>query len=156
MSTVEPVRKQIVVAASQETAFRVFTEGMERWWPRDHYLGTSPVNRMKIEPRAGGRWYQIGEDQSESNWGKVLAWDPPQRLVLAWKLTAEWQYDPGLVTEVEVVFTAEGPKKTRVVVEHRNLDRFGASAPEKRKSFDAPGGWTQTLESFARVAEGRS
>ena len=153
--SVEPVHKQIVVAASADTAFRVFTDGMERWWPRDHYIGTSPVNRMTVEPRVDGRWYQIAEDGSESNWGKVLVWDPPYRLVLAWQLTAEWQYDAAFVTEVEVTFTAEGPSTTLVAVEHRNLDRFGPSAGEKRKSFDAPGGWTQTLESFARIAEGR-
>jgi uncharacterized protein YndB with AHSA1/START domain len=156
MSTLEPVRKQVVVAASRETAFRVFTEAMQRWWPRDHYIGKSPVNRMTLEPRAGGRWYETGEDGTECNWGRVLIWDPPGRLVLAWQLTAEWQFDADFVTEVEVTFTAEGPNETLVVVEHRNLDRFGTTAGEKRKSFDAPGGWTQTLESFARIAEGRS
>lgn len=156
MSTVEPVRKQIVVAATQETCFRVFTDGMERWWPRDHYVGSSAANRMRVEPRVGGRWYQTGEGGSELVWGKVLAWEPPARLVLAWQLTAEWQYDAELLTEVEITFTVEAAKRTRVVVEHRNLDRFGPGAAGKRKSFDAAGGWTQTLEQFARAAEGRA
>src|SRR5262245_35260558 len=98
MSNVEPVRKQIVVAASHETCFRVFTEGMDRWWPKEHHVGKSPLARTVIEPRVGGRWYSICQDGSRSDTGKVLAWDPPQRVVLAWQLAAGWQYDESFMT----------------------------------------------------------
>jgi uncharacterized protein YndB with AHSA1/START domain len=152
VSDVPPVRKQIVVAASQAHAFRVFTNGIERWWPREHHIGKAPMKSAVLEPRVGGRWYEIGEDGSECNWGKVLAWEPPARLLLAWQITASWQYDPDFVTEVEVTFSAEGPKKTRVVLEHRNLDRFGEAAPAMRNALDSPGGWTGTLDLFGRVA----
>lgn len=152
MSTIEPVRKRVMVAASAERAFRVFTEGMDRWWPREHHIGTSPLKRAVLEPRAGGRWYAVSEDGSECDTGKVLVWDPPRRLVLAWQITAEWKFDANFLTEVEVSFIPEGPKRTRVELEHRNLDRYGAGAGDLRKSIDSPGGWGTMLEAFASVA----
>jgi hypothetical protein len=156
MSTIDAVRKQIVVATTQEKAFRVFTDNLERWWPKEHHIGKSPLKHAVLEPRVGGRWYEVGDDGSECNWGKVLVWAPPSRLVLAWQITAQWQYDADFITEVEVTFTAEGPKQTRVVLEHRNLDRFGAAAAEIRKAFDSDGGWNQTIKRFAEVAEERA
>jgi uncharacterized protein YndB with AHSA1/START domain len=152
VSNIEPVKKQIVVEASQEHAFRVFTEGIDKWWPREHHIGKSPLAREVLEPRAGGRWYGLSEDGSECDAGKVLIWDPPRRLVLSWQLTAQWLYDPNFMTEVEVKFIAEGPKRTRVELEHRNLERYGDAAPEFRKMLDAPGGWGGSLESFAKTA----
>jgi uncharacterized protein YndB with AHSA1/START domain len=151
--SIEPVRKEIVVEASQERAFRVFTNGISRWWPREHHIGKSPLKTMVIEPQAGGRWYSICEDGSECGVGKVLAWEPPSRVLLAWQITAQWQYDPDFVTEAEVNFLVEGPKRTRVTIEHRNMDRFGVAAETIRREFDAPGGWAATLGHFAKVAE---
>jgi hypothetical protein len=150
--SIEPVRKEIVVEASQERAFRVFTNGINRWWPREHHIGKSPLKTMVIEPQVGGRWYSICEDGSECGVGKVLAWDPPTRVLLAWQITAQWRYDPDFVTEAEVNFIAEGPKRTRVTIEHRNIDRFGVAADAIRKEFDSPGGWSATLGHFANVA----
>jgi uncharacterized protein YndB with AHSA1/START domain len=152
MNQVDPVRKQIVVEATRERAFRVFTDGIDRWWPREHHIGKSPLERAVIEPRAGGRWYSVCQDGTECDIGKVLTWDPPGRLVLAWQITAEWQYDPSFTTEVEVVFTPEGPRRTRVDLEHRHLERYGAAAPELRKAFDSREGWGVTLEKFAKAA----
>jgi uncharacterized protein YndB with AHSA1/START domain len=83
----------------------------------------------------------------------VLAWDPPRRLVLAWQLTADWKYDPDFVTEVEVTFTSSGPKQTVVVLEHRNLERFGATAAELRKMIDAETGWGLIFNNFKVAAE---
>jgi uncharacterized protein YndB with AHSA1/START domain len=154
VSTIEPVKKEVIVNASQEHAFRVFTEGMDRWWPRQHHVGKSPMARQLLELRPGGRWYAVCEDGSECDVGKVLLWDPPRRLVLAWQLTSDWQYDVNFLTEVEVNFTAESPKATRVVLEHRDLERYGKTAPDLRKSIDSPDGWPLLLEKFAKVAEG--
>lgn len=92
--SVEPVRKKIVVAMSPERAFRIFTEGIDRWWPREHHIGESPLKRAVLEPRAGGRWYAVSEDGSECDTGKVLVWEPPRRLVLAWQITAQWKLTP--------------------------------------------------------------
>lgn len=151
--SIEPVKKRVMVAASVDRAFRVFTDGIDTWWPREHHIGASPMARFILEPRAGGRWYSVCEDGSECDTGKVLAWDPPRRVLLAWQITAEWKYDPSFVTEVEVTFTPEGPRRTRVDLEHRDLDRFGAGAADMRKGIDSSGGWTLTLETFARAAE---
>src|SRR5260370_13790577 len=104
MSSIEPIRKLVLVEASQEHAFRVFTAGIDRWWPREHHIGKSPLERAVLEPRVDGRWYSICEDDTECDVGKVLAWDPPRRLVLAWQLNAEWRYDPAFVTAVAVRF----------------------------------------------------
>jgi uncharacterized protein YndB with AHSA1/START domain len=153
VSDIEPVRKEVVVNASQERAFRVFTDGIDRWWPRQHHIGKTPLKQSILEPGLGGRWYSVCEDGSECDVGKVLAWDPPHRLVLAWQITAQWQYDPSFLTEIEVTFTPEAPKRTRVVLEHRNLDRYGTPAPDFRKRIDAPDGWTLILASYARAAE---
>ena len=155
MSTVEkvePVRKQIVIDAPQDHVFRVFTDGMDAWWPRQHHIGTSPMAQCLVEPRVGGRWYSVCVDGTECDVGRVLEWDPPSRLVLAWQLTADWRFDPNFVTEVEVTFTAEGMGRTRVDLEHRNLARYGLIAPKLRESVDAPEGWGLIMSLFAAEA----
>ena len=91
MNELEPVRKEIVVEAAAERAFRVFTDKFDRWWPRDHHIGKAELKEAVLEPRAGGRWYEIGVDGSQCDWGKVLAYEPPRRLLLAWQLNADWQ-----------------------------------------------------------------
>src|SRR6185436_11476155 len=109
---VPPVTKQITVQSSQERAFRLFTDGMDRWWLREHHIGKSPMKKILVEPRPNGRWYTVCEDGSECDIGKVLTWDPPRRLVLAWQITGEWAFDPGFVTEIDVRFSALGAKTT--------------------------------------------
>ena len=153
MSLVESVKKQIIVNVTQERAFAVFTAGIDRWWPREHHIGKSPLERAVLEERAGGRWYALCEDGSECEVGKVLRWEPPRRLVLAWQITADWQYDPAFVTEVEVTFTPEGPQRTRVDLEHRDLERYGDKAGAFRKAIDSAGGWDKIVAEFAKIAE---
>ncbi len=144
------IRKQLTVEAPLDRAFRVFTANLGAWWPKDHHIGKSALKDCVIEPKVNGRWYERGEDGSECEWGKVLAWDPPRRLLLAWQLDAGFKYDPKLVTEVEVTFTLLGPKQTRVDFEHRNLERFGDAAEQLRGSMDT--GWGQILDSYKRTA----
>ena len=105
-----------------------------------------------VEPRVGGRWYERGEDGSTCDWGRVLSWEPHTRLVLSWDITADWQYDPNLGTEIELRFIPEGKDGTRVELEHRRLDRYGARRDEMRRIFDTEGDWGRILEMFARVA----
>ena len=149
--TPAPVRKSVFVKAQPQRAFEVFTSGIGRWWPPSHHIGKAGMQDAIIEPRAGGRWYERGVDGSECEWGRVLAWEPPQRVVLAWQLNADWQFDPHLVTEVEVRFTPEG-EGTRVDLEHRNLERFGERADTVRGQIDAEGGWGLILQNFADAA----
>ena len=146
-----PVKKTLVVAASPQKTFEVFTAGFDRWWPRSHSIGESPLKTAVIEGRAGGRWYGLLENGREAEWGDVLAWEPPNRLLLAWRIGADWQYDAALLTEVEVVFTPEG-EGTRVNFEHRLLENMGAEGEGARASFDSEGGWTGLLKMFAAEA----
>ena len=147
-----PVRKSIRVSAPPERAFEVFTAGIGRWWPKSHHIGAADLDTHVIEPREGGRWFERGVDGSECEVGKVLVWDPPARLVLAWQLTPEWKYDPNLITEVDVQFIAEGANATRVELEHRNLERMGDGADAMRQRIDAPDGWGGLLQLFAQSA----
>lgn len=147
------VRKVVNVQAPREVAWRVFTERMGTWWPLAHYkIGKAKAVEAVIEPRLGGRWFERGDDGSTCDWGSVLAWEPHSRLVLSWDITADWQYDPSLKTEIEVRFIEEGRNRTRVELEHRRLDRFGARRDEMRRIFDTEGDWGRLLEAFARAA----
>jgi uncharacterized protein YndB with AHSA1/START domain len=150
-----PVRKSISVAAPPETAFRVFTAGFDRWWPRSHSIGEAALKTAVIEPAVGGRWYGLLENGAEAEWGEVLAWEPPRRVVLAWRIGADWRYDPALLTEVEVTFTPEGAA-TRVELEHRLLENMGAAGEGARAQFDSENGWGGLLALFAaQAAEAR-
>jgi uncharacterized protein YndB with AHSA1/START domain len=146
-----PVRSSVRVNAPPEQAFEIFTARMGRWWLKTHKIGAVDMADAVLEPRAGGRWYEKGVDGSECDWGRVLAWDPPSRLVLAWQITGRWQFDPDLLTEVEVRFIPVGANATRVELEHRNIERFGPDAEAVRAAFDSPGGWPGLLDSFARA-----
>jgi uncharacterized protein YndB with AHSA1/START domain len=130
----------------------VFTAGFARWWPRSHTINKVPQKEAVIEPRAGGRWYERGEDGSECEWGKVLVWEPPTRVVLGWQLDPDFKFDPNVVTEVEVRFIAEGEGATRVELEHRHLERFGERGEVLREKVGSPNGWGKLLEEFAACA----
>lgn len=143
-----PVRRSVTVKASPARAFEVFTQDFGRWWPRSHHIGKLPMASGTIEPKAGGRWFEICEDGSQCDWGKVLVWEPPQRLVLAWQLNASFQHDPSFFTEVEVRFTQDGDA-TRVDLEHRNLERFGPDAEKMAASIGSDGGWLSILQTYA-------
>ncbi len=146
------VQKSVTVQAPVEKAFAVFTEGFDRWWFREHHIGAADLKQAVLEGREGGRWYEIGIDGRECDWGRVLKWDPPNRLVLAWQIDATWKFDPNLLTEVEVRFVAEGPDRTRVELEHRNLDRYGDAQDQMQAGLGSPGGWQGLLEAFAEAA----
>jgi uncharacterized protein YndB with AHSA1/START domain len=148
------VQKTVLVAAPQAIAWRVFTEQIGTWWPLAHYkIGSANAVDAVVEPRVGGRWYERGEDGTDCAWGSVLAWEPPRRLVLTWDITADWKYDPTLGTEIEVQFLPEGEGRTRVELEHRKLDRYGARRDEMRRIFDTEGDWGRLLQMFAQAAE---
>src|SRR5215470_13288047 len=147
------VRKRMNADAPPAVAWRVFTEQMGSWWPLAVYkIGKANAVDAIIEPRVGGRWYERGEDGSTCDWGSVLAWEPPSRLVLSWDINADWQHDPELKTEIEIRFVAVGEDATRVELEHRKLDRYGARRDEMRTIFDATGDWGRLLGAFAARA----
>jgi uncharacterized protein YndB with AHSA1/START domain len=96
------VRRAVTVDVDRERAFSVFTEGLDTWWMRSHHIGAAEIEVAILEPRQGGRWYERGVDGTQCDWGHVIEWEPPGRIVLAWQINGRWQYDPSLVTEVEV------------------------------------------------------
>lgn len=147
-----PVRKTIHVRTTPDRAFDVFTRNMTRWWPRTHSIAASPLAEVVVEPQVGGRWFERGEDGSECDWGRVLAWEPPGRLMLAWQIDPQWRFNPDLVTEVELRFTADG-EGTRVELEHRNLERMGEHAEAARAAYDSENGWSGLLDGFAAAAD---
>jgi uncharacterized protein YndB with AHSA1/START domain len=150
-----PVRKTITVKASPERAFRVFTEEFDSWWPRSHHIGKAPMRKAIVQGRVGGRCYTEQTDGTECDWGTVLVWDPPRKLVLAWQIDGQWQYEADLArsSEVEVRFTPEADGATRVDLEHRHLHRHGAAAAAVRTKIDSPNGWGGLLQLFDAQVE---
>jgi uncharacterized protein YndB with AHSA1/START domain len=153
-ATVPDIRGRVTVGVPVERAFDVFTGSFGTWWPRDYHIGQAPMADAILEPREGGRWYERGDDGSECDWGRVLAWEPPHRLVVTWQINGQWQYDPdpAHASEIEVRFTEDGPGQTTVELEHRFLDRLpGGQAIHDTIVFGG-GGWNAILEQFAKAA----
>ena len=150
---IAPVRKAVVVDASPPQAFAVFTSGINRWWPKSHGIGATPIRESVIEPFVGGRWYTRHEDGSDIVIGHVRVWQPAERLVVSWEVSADWKPDPrpAFTSEVEVRFTADAGGGTRVDLEHRNFERLGAAAGEKMRT-DVDGGWIHLLDLYAKHA----
>lgn len=149
------VRKTITVKASPERAFRVFTDGIDTWWPKTHHIGSSPMTKAVLEARPGGRCYSEQENGVDCQWGTVLEWDPPRRFVMAWQATPAWQFEPDIAksSEVEVTFTAERDGSTRVDLEHRAFERHGEGWEQMKAQVGSPGGWGGLLNLFAAKAE---
>jgi len=148
------VRISIVVDAPIERAFSVFTEGMGSWWPAEHHILEADLAEMVFERRAGGRIYDRGVDGSECRWARVLAYEPPNRLVFSWDISLQWKLetDPEKTSEVEVRFVSEGADRTRVELEHRKLERHGEGWEQMRDAVGSPGGWGHGLGMFADAA----
>jgi|GEM_PF-837100 uncharacterized protein YndB with AHSA1/START domain len=147
------IRKTVSVQAPPQVAWQVFTEKMGTWWPLAIYkIGKANAVDAVIEPYVGGRWYERGDDGSTCQWGSVLVWEPHSLLVLTWDISADWQYDATLNTEIEVRFIGDGSSRTRVEFEHRRLDRYGVRRDEMRRVYDAEGDWGRLLEAFAGAA----
>jgi uncharacterized protein YndB with AHSA1/START domain len=131
---------------------------MDSWWPKEHHILQAPLAKMVFEARVGGDIYDVGTDGSECHWGQVLGYEPPHRLAFSWGVSTQWQLETDLAkrSEVEVRFTAEGPGRTRVDVEHRHLDRHGEGWEAMRDAVGSDGGWIVGLRALAqRVSEER-
>jgi DNA-binding transcriptional ArsR family regulator/uncharacterized protein YndB with AHSA1/START domain len=149
------VRKTVQVSAPLAVAFQVFIE--QDWWPvATHHLAEPPGREVVLEPFTGGRWYERAADGTETDWGIVLAWQPPRRLLLTWQVSSSWTYepDPGRGSQIEVTFTPESPDVTRVELTHRHLERYGPEAERMRRVLDGKGG--EPLAAFARHLAART
>jgi uncharacterized protein YndB with AHSA1/START domain len=147
------VRRQIAVEAPIEKAFAVFTERFGDFKPREHNLLAAPIAETVFEPRVGGHIYDRGTDGSECRWARVLAYDPPDRVVFSWDIGPSWQLEtePENTSEVEVRFIAENPQRTRIELEHRNLDRHGPGWEAVRDGVGHDQGWPLYLDRYAAL-----
>jgi uncharacterized protein YndB with AHSA1/START domain len=150
------VRRQVVVAASVEDAFAAFTERFGDFKPREHNLLAVPIAETVFETKVGGAIYDRGVDGSECRWARVLAYDPPDRVVFSWDIGPTWQLetDPEHTSEVEVRFVAESPQRTRVELEHRHLDRHGPGWEAVSSGVDDDAGWLLYLDRYATLIGG--
>ena len=151
------VTTSIVVEAPIDKAFSVFTDDIGSWWTPEHHILQADLKEMVFEPRVGGHIIDRGVDGSECAWARVLAYEPPNRVVFSWDVSVRWQLetDHSRTSEVEVRFIAESPSRTRVELEHRNLDRHGDGWEAVRDAVGAPDGWGDGLQRFAdRLAAG--
>jgi uncharacterized protein YndB with AHSA1/START domain len=156
-ATATSVHAAIVVEAPIERAFRVFVDDFDRVKPRDHNMLGTELARSVFEPRAGGRVYDQGVDGTECQWGRVLAFEPPNRLVFSWDISPNWQIESDLdrSSEVELRFIAESAERTRVELEHRHLDRHGDGWEGLRAAVGGENGWPLYLGRFSSaIAEG--
>jgi hypothetical protein len=151
--TTESVKKSVTVNVAQAKAFEVFTARFGEWWPlATHHTAEEDASTAVIEPHEGGRWFERGVHGTETMWGYVRAWEPPARVLLSWHLDADFRFDPEHASEVEVRFVAEADDRTRVELEHRGLEVYGARAEQLRSAVDGEGGWSALLQEFARLA----
>ena len=148
------VRTSVVVSATREHAFSVFTDGIGSWWPPDHHILQGELAEMIFEPRVGGAVYDRATDGTECRWGRVLAYEPPHRFVITWNINLQWQLesDPGKVSEIEVTFLPETATTTLVELTHRHLDRHGSGWEQMRDAVGSPEGWNSGLARFAARA----
>jgi uncharacterized protein YndB with AHSA1/START domain len=148
------VETSIVVDTPIERAFSLFTADIGSWWSPDHHILQAELAEMVFEPRVGGHIYDRGVDGSECRWARVLAYEPPNRVVFSWDINTAWQLetDPDRTSEVEVRFIAESPERTRVELVHRHLDRHGDGWEQMRDAVGAPDGWPEGLVAFRNRA----
>ena len=147
------VRREIVVAAPIDKAFTVFTDRFGDFKPPEHNLLRVPIAETVFEPRVGGNIIDRGTDGSECRWARILAYDPPRRVVFSWDIGPTWQVetDPERTSEVEVTFIAETPDRTRVELEHRHLDRHGPGWESVRGGVGHDQGWSLYLDRYAAL-----
>jgi uncharacterized protein YndB with AHSA1/START domain len=149
------VRAEVVVDAPLERAFSVFTEDFGSFKPPEHNMLAVEIAETVFEPRVGGYLYDRGVDGSECRWARVLVYEPPHRVVFSWDISPQWQLESDLekTSEVEVRFITEGLERTRLELQHRNLERHGEGWEGEREGVASDGGWPLYLRRFAEVVE---
>jgi uncharacterized protein YndB with AHSA1/START domain len=144
------VRASIVVEAPIERAFAFFLEGIGDWWPLDYHL-LGEASELHCEPRVGGHIHERDSEGNECRWARVLAYEPPNRLVISWDIRPDWQVatDYDMTSEIEVQFVSETGGRTRLELEHRNLERHGEGWETIRNAVGSDGGWPGCLRKYA-------
>jgi uncharacterized protein YndB with AHSA1/START domain len=149
--SIAPIVRNVIVRVDPTRAFELFTSRIADWWPKGKTIGREPHVAVVLEPWVEGRWFERDAQGQETQWGKVLCWEPPHRLLLAWQIGADWAYHPDLLTELELSFKAHTPGGTLVTLEHRYLERLGSDAARVRETLD--GGWPTLLGEFQKITD---
>jgi uncharacterized protein YndB with AHSA1/START domain len=152
--SIAPVVCSVPVKAPPARAFDLFVTRMSDWWPKGRTLGKNPHVAIVIEPRDGGAWFERDAEGAEMQWGRVLAWEPPSRLLLAWQLDSQFRFSPDFMTEVELTFAPAEAGGTLVRLEHRNLERYGADAALVASKVGP--GWREHVAQFGAYADAQS
>ncbi len=152
--SIASVKCSIDVKASPTRAFELFAQNMGAWWPRGRTPGGKPHVDLIIEPRESGRWFERDADGRETQWGKVLSWEPPRRLLLGWQLNHKFQFDPRVLMEVEILFEALAGGGTRINLEHRGIEQLGAEAESFAGKVGS--GWPERMGNFAAYITNQS
>jgi uncharacterized protein YndB with AHSA1/START domain len=151
---IESVYRTIEVALPTGRAFAFFSDHFALWWPREYTWGQEVLEDIGLEPREGGLCFERGPNGFRCDWGRVLSWEPPHRLVLAWQISPrrEPEPNPAKASTLEITFVADTPGRTHVVLEHRDFARHGSGAPEYRAALASPRGWSWILDRYVAVA----
>jgi uncharacterized protein YndB with AHSA1/START domain len=144
--SIAPISLTVTVKAAPARAFEIFTGDIGRWWPKGKTPADQPHVDIIIEPQVQGRWFERDENGNETQWGRVIIWEPPSRVVLGWQLNSQFEFDPSFLTEVELTFAPAGAGQTLITLEHRNLERFGANAETFKGRLSR--GWPYFLSAF--------
>lgn len=145
--SIAPVKCSVDVKASPPRAFELFAQNMGAWWPRGRTPAGKPHVELIIEPRKNGRWFERDAEGNETQWGKVLSWEPPRRLLLGWQLNHQFQFDAQVLMEVEILFEVLAGGGTRVSLEHRDIEQLGGEA--KAFAGKVGSGWPERMGNFA-------
>lgn len=153
-ASVPPVRKHVSVPVPAERAFEIFAGHPLGWWPSDHKLVPGERVRIEFEKRPGGRWYEVDRDGVVADWGRVLAWDPPVRIALSWRIDGRWRPidDDDKASEIVVTFTPDGPQRCVVELSHEKLHKHGEWAAAIHAALDGPSPG-DTLAKFATLVD---
>lgn len=153
-ATIAAARQSVTVPLTQERAYDLFVDEFDSWWPKGSHT-TADATRVVLEARPEGRWGEVDAKGEFSPWGRVLAAERPDRILLAWQLDPDFDFDPDIArqTEVEVTFVADAESSTVVTLEHRGFGVWGERGVGMRDSVSAEGGWTALLNAYAALAE---
>jgi uncharacterized protein YndB with AHSA1/START domain len=154
---IPPITGTVTIGVPIDQAFEVFTGSINSWWPHEYHIGQADVDEVVLQPGVGGRWFERGVDGNECDWGRVLVWEPPNRVVFTWQISGSWQFDPDPehASEIDARFSADGPGQTTVSVEHRHFERLvGGQAISD--AINGGGGWALLLDGFAKTIANRT
>ena len=154
---IPPITGTVTIGLPVDEAFELFTGSINSWWPHEYHIGRADVAEVVLESGEGGRWFERGVDGSECDWGRVLVWQPPDRVVFTWQISGSWQFDPDPehASEIEAQFTPDGPGQTTVAVEHRYFERL-VGGQAINDAINGGGGWAQLLDGFAKAVANRA